>query len=196
MAKDKYWNGTEWVQISPSLQEYNDHVKNGSAHGIGNKSLLKTTEKTNIVAAINELFTNANDGKTLVANAVTLKGVAASPSDTFATLATKIGQIFIGKKVATGNYKDSYSQIFGVSGLDFTPLIVFAFPWKHDLNMSDFAFGIHLWQLGHSLHGTRTSFMESNTIGSGIFTSEQGKFYLRARHNNGPVDLLWVAIGE
>ena len=41
----------------------------------------------------NQLFQFANDGKTGIANAVTAKGVAASPSDTFAALATKIGQI-------------------------------------------------------------------------------------------------------
>ena len=47
----------------------------------------------NVRTAISNLFTFANDGKTGIANAVTAKGVAASPSDTFATLATKIGQI-------------------------------------------------------------------------------------------------------
>lgn len=41
-------------------------------------------------------FMQANDGKTAVANAVTAKGVPASPSDTFPMLATKIGQISTG----------------------------------------------------------------------------------------------------
>ncbi|MEK4715224.1 BppU family phage baseplate upper protein [Sporosarcina sp. FSL K6-5500] len=40
-----------------------------------------------------EAFTQANDGKTLVAVAVTAKGVSASPADSFSQLAVKIGRI-------------------------------------------------------------------------------------------------------
>jgi hypothetical protein len=47
----------------------------------------------NVRSAIENLFQFANDGKEVVANAVTAKGVNASPSDTFPTLANKIGQI-------------------------------------------------------------------------------------------------------
>lgn len=47
-------------------------------------------------------FQSASDGKTAVANAITAKGVTASPTDTFPTLATKIGQINTGKKWASG----------------------------------------------------------------------------------------------
>lgn len=53
---------------------------------------LETNDKT-IIGAINELFQSASNGKTLVANAITGKGVDASSSDTFAQLATKIQQI-------------------------------------------------------------------------------------------------------
>ena len=54
-------------------------------------------------------FQSASDGKTAVASAVTAKGVAASPSDTFPTLATKIGQISTGKKIAKGNITNNNS---------------------------------------------------------------------------------------
>lgn len=64
-----------------------------TAAQLGNLSQLLTTAKGSAVAAINELFTNASDGKSAVAAAVTGKGVAASASDTFATLASKIGNI-------------------------------------------------------------------------------------------------------
>lgn len=56
---------------------------------------LNTTSKE-LALAINETFQYANDGKTVVANAITTKGVSASPSDTFSALATKIGQITTG----------------------------------------------------------------------------------------------------
>ena len=60
---------------------------------IGILSGLNTTNKTNLVASINELFTNVSNGKTQIATAITDKGVAASGGDTFPQLATKIGQI-------------------------------------------------------------------------------------------------------
>ncbi|MDQ0168782.1 phage tail protein [Paenibacillus tundrae] len=48
------------------------------------------------------LFQSVSDGKTAVAAAITGKGVAASGSDTFPHLATKIEQISTGPKYATG----------------------------------------------------------------------------------------------
>lgn len=57
-------------------------------HDAGNKFTA-----TNVEGALEELFQYANDGKLVVANAVTAKGIAASPSDTFPTLANKIGLI-------------------------------------------------------------------------------------------------------
>ena len=90
---------------------------------IGNKSNLLTTNKTNLVSAVNELFTNANNGKTAVSSAVTAKGVAASPTDTFAVLATKIGQINTGKKFAEGTLMSTLESMT-ISNLTFRPSIV------------------------------------------------------------------------
>jgi hypothetical protein len=57
---------------------------------------------TDVQTVLQNLFQFANDGKTAVANAITAKGVSASPSETFASLAAKIGQISTGKKWANG----------------------------------------------------------------------------------------------
>lgn len=62
-------------------------------NAVGNLSNLLTSAKSNAVAAINELFTSASNGKTAVAAAITGKGVPASGSDTFNQLADKISQI-------------------------------------------------------------------------------------------------------
>jgi len=78
---------------------------------------------TNLDGVLDELFTNANDGKTGIANAVTAKGVPASPSDTFSALADKIGQINTGKKWASGTVSDVNSK-FTVNNLDFKPSVV------------------------------------------------------------------------
>lgn len=48
---------------------------------------------TNVQQAIDQLFTSVSNGKTLIASAITDKGVSTSASDTFQQMATNIGQI-------------------------------------------------------------------------------------------------------
>jgi DNA repair exonuclease SbcCD nuclease subunit len=60
---------------------------------IGKLTDLDTTEKSSIVGAINEVFQSASNGKSLIATAITGKGVSASNTDTFEQLANKIRQI-------------------------------------------------------------------------------------------------------
>jgi len=49
-----------------------------------------------VEGALSELFTSVSDGKTLIAAAITDKGVSTSASDTFGTMATNIGSISSG----------------------------------------------------------------------------------------------------
>ncbi|MED4299740.1 hypothetical protein P9204_04410 [Geobacillus stearothermophilus] len=93
---------------------------------------------TDVQTVLQNLFQFANDGKTAVANAITAKGVSASPTETFASLAAKIGQISTGKKWAAGKYTPSASTLpfykdngttyscsyVTISGLDFKPSII------------------------------------------------------------------------
>lgn len=51
---------------------------------------------TNIEGALSELFTSVSDGKTLVAAAITDKGVTTAATDSFSTMATNIGAIVTG----------------------------------------------------------------------------------------------------
>lgn len=69
------------------------HKNENMTHGIGDKSTLKTSEKSTIVGAVNELFTNVSNGKNSIASAVTDMNQPATGSDTFPTLATKIRDI-------------------------------------------------------------------------------------------------------
>ena len=55
---------------------------------------------TNVQSAIDQLFTSVSNGKELIANAITDKGVATSATDTFATMAQNIGEIKIDSNVA------------------------------------------------------------------------------------------------
>jgi hypothetical protein len=60
---------------------------------VGDRSTLLTSSKSNAVSAINELFTSVSDGKSLVAAAITDKGVATAANATFTTIAGNIGNI-------------------------------------------------------------------------------------------------------
>ena len=53
---------------------------------------LSTTAKT-LKGAINEVFQNVDNGKTLIASAITDKGIATSNNDTFQTMADNISKI-------------------------------------------------------------------------------------------------------
>jgi hypothetical protein len=83
-------------------------VSNKVEKDVVGKGILNTSEKT-LIGAINEVlqtanaaFQSANDGRTVVANAVAGKGVSASPTDTFSTLAAKIGTIASVKSIQSG----------------------------------------------------------------------------------------------
>lgn len=110
-------------------------------------------------------FQSANDGKVAVANAVTAKGVAASPSDTFAVLASKIGQISPGKKQASGT-SNAVNQRLVVSGLGFLPNNIIAYR-----NSGATIFSLHIGSLNKGLiFSTSGATSEvSNTIVLGGF---------------------------
>lgn len=69
----------------------------------GDLTTLKTTAKGSLVASLNELFQSASDGKSLIAAAITGKGVDAAANDTFAQLATKITSINTGYNTSDAN---------------------------------------------------------------------------------------------
>lgn len=77
-----------------------------------------------LVARMNQVFTSASNGKTLVANAVTNKGVVASESDTFTLLADKIGQIITGKRSVVARRTATGSQTSFTFDIGFRPGIV------------------------------------------------------------------------
>ena len=69
----------------------------------GTLSSLKTSNKNSLVAAINELFQSASEGKSKIADAITGKGVPASATDSYATLANKISSISTGVNTSDAN---------------------------------------------------------------------------------------------
>ena len=81
----EYLNGlglTE-AQVQELIDKFEDEK-------IGDISQLSTEEKGSLVGAINELFQNVSNGKILIAEALTDRGVDASATETFIELANKI----------------------------------------------------------------------------------------------------------
>ena len=119
---------------------------------IGTLSGLNTTAKDNLVSAVNELFTFANDGKskwssvigsplvstdtftqmqsktqtiknTLATN-LTAKGQSSVGTETMTALVNKVANVATGKKYATGLATTDSTASVTVSGLGFNPSIV------------------------------------------------------------------------
>lgn len=81
------------------------------AKQIGDETLQTTAQ--DLKGAINEVFQYASNGKTLIAQAITGKGVATSNTDTFQTMATNIGLIsgkVTGKILTLDNKKYTLSE--------------------------------------------------------------------------------------
>ena len=85
-------------ELSESLKEYlnglglteaqvQELIDNMQEEVIGNKEELATSDKSSIVAAINELFQSANNGKELIANAI---GEPLDSNDTFSAMSNDI----------------------------------------------------------------------------------------------------------
>lgn len=92
---------------------------------VGDVSELRTQDKTSLVAAVNEVFIDVDNGLRDVANAVTDKGVHTPPDAGFATIVNNVRAIQTGKKMATGYVRgtrlpDKNDQI-SITGLDFLP---------------------------------------------------------------------------
>lgn len=129
-------------------------------------------------------FQSANDGKTAIASAVTAKGVSASPADTFALLASKIGQISTGKKYAEGSITTTgYNHAFttATGGLAGSRNIIF------DMTMLDFIPSSILLMRTDKTVTEMTTWKRENyyTVGANFSNCVSGSYYLRAPYVNG-----------
>lgn len=136
---------------------------------VGTVANLRTTEKTDIVSAVNELFTNVSDGKSSLATAITAKGQNITGDSTFAELTSAINNISTGKKFATGittpvrkthtRYGQETSNIpyaLQINGLGFIPtIIIYKSPGgvSYDSYIyfkNGFAYGEEVWSFKNS----------------------------------------------
>jgi len=151
--------------VESHLADLSSQVVNKGASLIGLNDSGNKFTATNVEGAMLELFTLANDGKTVVASAITAKGVSASSADTFPTLATKIGQITT-QSVLTGTLVASDIKT-GKTGYSTDPLVKIT--------------GNHVEPTITSLGGKRWASGTANTSGTNFPFSVYGLGFT-ARH--------------
>lgn len=94
----------------------------------GDLDNLATSTKTDLVSAINETFQSASNGKTLVAAAITDKGVTTAATDSYATMASNIAAIPTGTTEA--EEKD-------VNFIDYDGTILYSYTKAEFANLSE-----------------------------------------------------------
>lgn len=115
-----YFNGNKYEILYPTISLTNT-VNSLSATKVSysNSSTSSIITSNQVQGAIDDLFTSVSDGKSLIAEAITDKGVSTSSSANFATMASNIGKIETAEKFKHGvinSTKVNYQQQSG-SGL-------------------------------------------------------------------------------
>lgn len=87
-----------------------------------NSSTSSIITSTNVQGAIDQLFTSVSNGKELIADAITDKGVTTSASASFQTMANNIGRISTGYQVisATDSFSFTRQQVKTITSLSFS----------------------------------------------------------------------------
>lgn len=135
-----YRDEDKW--LSDKIDEIDDKI--------GDLTDLSTTTKTNVVAAINELFTSANNGKSAIAGAIVGKGGTASSSQTFAQLAAAITALPTGAQMASGTINEAYNtKTFSVG---FVPKLVITYVNEYE-NQYVCGVGFYIGMEWHEVYG-------------------------------------------
>jgi len=139
-----------------------------------------TTEKERLAAEIGD-GSSANTLKYLadrlivrsdeIATAVNGKGVPATFADTLAQLATKIGQISLGKKTAEGTTSSNSSGRLIVSGLGFKPRLIVASAAAGGANVKSILFTPDAGNLGANFYTSGTNPYAANPTDSSVTAS-------------------------
>lgn len=105
----------ETLGLGPYTIEFDEEDnENLTASSIEYNNEASSMKATNVQSAIDELFTDVSEGKTLIATAVTDKGVETAATDSFSTMADKIGQITTETPIETVDV--IFESLRGISG--------------------------------------------------------------------------------
>lgn len=105
----------ETLGLGPYTIEFDEEDnENLTASSIEYNNETSSMKATNVQSAIDELFTDVSEGKTLIAAAVTDKGVETAATDSFQQMADKIGQITTETPIETVDI--IFESLSGISG--------------------------------------------------------------------------------
>lgn len=105
----------ETLGLGPYTIEFDEEDnENFTASSIEYNNETSSMKATNVQSAIDELFTDVSEGKTLIATAVTDKGVETAATDSFQQMADKIGQITTETPIETVDV--IFESLRGISG--------------------------------------------------------------------------------
>jgi hypothetical protein len=202
VKRKKYVNGG-WVDTTAD-EACDYRAKYGECHHkwledcIGDTDNLSTTDKTSLVAAVNECFQNASDGKTAIANAITGvdESITIPDNPTFAQLAACIAQISTGLQVAIGSM-NVYTIPESITGeTPFQPKIVIVYNFGSGL--SNFNMGLYVSPEVTGVSSQQIS-DSANGIGNKLsrranpFTITETGFSMV--NTGAATDLKWIALG-
>lgn len=200
--RKKYVNGA-WVDTTAD-EASNFNAREGNLFGhwlddsIGDIDNLSTTDKTSLVAAVNECFQSASDGKTAIANAITGvdESITIPDNPTFAQLAALIGQISTGLQIATGSMQ-VYTIPETITGeTSFQPKIVIVYNFGSGL--SNFNMGVYV---SPEVTGVTTQQISDSANGIGNNLSRRANAFTITENgfsmvNSGAaINLKWIALG-
>lgn len=201
VKRKKYING-EWVDTT--ADEAADYrARFGECNHkwledcIGDTDNLDTTDKTSLVAAVNECFQSASDGKTAIANAITGvdESITIPDNPTFAQLAALIGQLG-GMNVATGSM-NVYTIPATIEGTTpFRPKIVIVYNFGSGL--SNFNMGVYV---SPDITGVTTQQITDSANGIGNTLSRRANAFtvtdtgFSMINTGAATDLKWIALG-
>lgn len=180
-------NGTKQLGILYNVNDTNDF---GITFRKDTEDFLRVTASRNVQfqdasgvwSSLADLKSSVSDGKTLVANAITGKGVVTSPTAEFATMATNIGLIMTGQKAGGIGSGIGASGTLTVSGLTFKPKLI-AY-WNNNSgtfsnftgNYVESGFGASFYEVNYSVITTTkvTGSFTVNATGFAVNTGTQG----------------------
>lgn len=165
---------------------------------LGTITNLSTTDKTSLVAAVNECFQSASDGKTAIANAITGadSSITIPENPTFEQLATLIGQFSGRLKVAIGSMSEFTIPATIEGTTPFKPKIVIIYNFGSGL--SNFNMGVYV---SPDITGVTTQQITDSANGIGNSLSRRANAFTITDNgfsmiNTGAVtDLKWIALG-
>ncbi|CAM4317305.1 pyocin knob domain-containing protein [Paenibacillus typhae] len=195
---------SNWYYVQVMAMNTNVWVKQVAVNLFTNTFAMRTGSDNNGTISWGawsaDLFQSVANGKSSIASAISGKGVAATGSDDFGTLAAKIGQINTGRRFASGAVSMGWTGAIwtaSVWGLAFTPKTIIAMaPINGDLisiydvtgNLYSWAsssFNVNLWaQYGGSNTGNNDV-----SVSGGSFTVQMYRYST----TYGDSTMRWIA---